>query len=195
MCGLVNYIAVSTGSYITGTGDEADLSCISAEYIARLPGEYPDAVPSRIPSQVGLADAPQETSDMMLTGRRADERPLAEGSTGPDPHLRQMVYPRSLDQQDSAVWMEPGDPLATVRSLKSEESELDIYRAGGGDLASVLPPESNRIVVKQYPAVDGACRSAFPGAISPTFFDLEGASGVCGGNAVLANVHRQAEGA
>ncbi|MBM6621927.1 dihydrofolate reductase family protein [Micrococcaceae bacterium RIT802] len=190
---LVYYIAVSIDGYIAGPDDEVDFYPSSDEYMAHMLAEYPDTIPSHIRTQVGLADEPLTTFDTVLMGRRTYEPALAEGITSPYSHLRQVVFSRSLEQQDPAVRVVSGDPLAVARSLKSEDSAFDIYLAGGGGLASVLLPEIDRIIVKQYPVVAGAGRPAFSGAFTPTVFDLEDVSRFDGGNAIMTYARRAGE--
>lgn len=78
------------------------------------------------------------------------------------------------------------DPIALVRELKAEDSQLDIYLAGGGTLAGALLSEIDRLIVKLYPVVAGAGKQAFGGsAFAPTAFDLTDVTTFDGGNAVL----------
>lgn len=187
---LVYYIAVSIDGYIAGPGDEVDFYPGSDEYMAHMLAEYPDTIPSHIRSQVGLAEVPLKRFDTVLMGRRTYEPALAECITSPYSHLRQVVFSRGLEPQDPAVTVESGDPLEVARALKSEDSPLDIYLAGGGTLAAVLLPEIDRIIVKQYPVVAGAGRPAFSGAFAPTRFELEDISRFDGGNAIMTYVRR-----
>ncbi|GAA1359702.1 dihydrofolate reductase family protein [Arthrobacter rhombi] len=190
---LVYYIAVSIDGYIAGPGDEIDFYPSSDEYMAHMLAEYPDTIPSHIRSQVGLADAPLKTFDTVVMGRRTYEPAIAEGITSPYSHLRQVVVSRSIQQLDPAVAVVSQDPVRAIRSLKSEDSPLDIYLAGGGELAGVLLPEIDRIIVKQYPVVAGAGRSAFSGAFAPTLFELEDLRRFDGGNAIMTYTRRPAE--
>ncbi|WP_417234952.1 dihydrofolate reductase family protein [Arthrobacter sp.] len=187
---LVYYIAISIDGYIAGPADEIDFFPSPDEYMAHMLAAYPDTIPSHIRSQVGLADAPLKTFDTVVMGRRTYEPALAEGITNPYSHLRQIVFSRSLQQLDPAVDVVAQDPVPVVRSLKSENSALDIYLAGGGELAAALLPEIDRIIVKQYPVVAGAGRPAFAGAFSPTLFDLEDVSRFDGGNAIMTYTRR-----
>ncbi|MGP5146217.1 dihydrofolate reductase family protein [Corynebacterium variabile] len=78
---------------------------------------------------------------------------LAEGIGRPYAHLREYVATRSHKDAPEGVTF-TADALETVRELKQEQGK-DIYLCGGGDLAGVLLPEIDRLILKRNPVVLG----------------------------------------
>lgn len=181
---LVYYIGLSIDGFIAGPNDEIDFFPMSAEYVRWMADEYADALPTHAREQLGVADAPRTKYDTIIMGRRTYDPGLEAGITSPYAHLRQYVVSRGLAPQDPAVEIISSDPLDRVRELKVEDSELDIYFAGGGDLAGQLLPEIDRLVIKRYPVVVGAGRTAFGSTFTPTSFALDSTRTFDGGNAV-----------
>jgi len=184
MRNLTYYIALSIDGFIAGPDDEVDFFPGSDEYMAWMVSDYGDALPRHVRAQLGIADAPLTRFDTVVMGRRTYEPGLQIGVTSPYPHLRQVVVSRSLEQLDPAVTMVAGDPVAAVRDLKREDSPLDVYLAGGGVLAGQLLDEIDRLVVKRYPVVAGAGRTAFGPGFAPTAFALDEVRSFEGGNIV-----------
>ncbi len=170
---LTYFISLSIDGFIAGPDDQVDFYEGSDDYLAWMTGDYGDALPSHAREQFGIADAPLTRFDTIVMGRRTYEPGLQLGFTSPYSHLRQYVVSRSLTQLDPAVTMVHEDPVETVRALKSEPSDLDIYLAGGGKLAGQLLVEIDRLVIKRYPVVAGAGLPAFGPEFSPTAFHLE----------------------
>lgn len=184
MRNLTYYIALSIDGVIAGPDDEVDFFPGSDEYMAWMVGDYGDTLPTHVRAQLGIAKAPLTRFDTVVMGRRTYEPGLQLGVTSPYDHLRQVVVSRSLEQLDPAVTMVASDPVAAVRALKQEDSPLDIYLAGGGVLAGQLLDEIDRLVIKRYPVVAGAGRTAFGPAFSPTTFALDEVRSFEGGNIV-----------
>ncbi len=182
---LVYYIALSIDGFIAGPNDEVDFYPASDEYMRWMTTEYPDALPTHARRHLGIGDAPNRRFDTIVMGRRTYDPALKLGITSPYAHLRQYVFSRTLEPRDPAVTIVKGDVVETVRALKREESALDIYLAGGGELAGQLLEEIDRLVVKLYPVVAGAGRTAFGSRFSPTNFNLDEVKTFSGGNAVL----------
>lgn len=184
MRNLTYYIALSIDGFISGPDDEVDFFPGSDEYMAWMVGDYGDALPAHARAQLGIADAPLTRFDTIVMGRRTYEPALQLGITSPYSHLRQFVVSSTLEQLDPAVVMVADDPVAAMRVLKQEDSELDIYLAGGGVLAGQLLDEIDRLVIKRYPVVAGAGRPAFGPEFSPTTFALDEVRSFEGGNVV-----------
>lgn len=183
---LVYYIAVSIDGYIAGPQDEVDFYPSSDEYAAWMTGEYGDTLPTHVRRQAGIDDVPNRSFDTIVMGRRTYDPALEVGITSPYAHLRQYVVTASLaESPDPAVTVVATDPLELVRTLKAEDSPLDVYLAGGAQLAGQLLPEIDRLIVKQYPVVAGAGLPMFATGFSPTAFDLTDVRTFEGGNAVL----------
>ncbi len=183
---LTYLIAVSIDGMIAGPDDETDFYPSSDAYSAWMYEAYPDVLPTVGRAQLGLSEAPNRHFDTVVMGRRTYEPGLALGWTSPYAHLRQYVVSSTQEALSPDVTYVREDPVGLVRSLKAEESPLDIYLCGGSALAGVLMPEIDRIIVKRYPVVAGAGISAFGGApFAPTRFDLTDLLTFPGGNAVL----------
>lgn len=182
---LVYYIAISIDGFIAGPNDEVDFYPGSDEYMRWMTSEYADALPTHVRRHLGIDGAPNRNFDTIVMGRRTYDPALKLGITSPYAHLRQYVFSRTLERRDPNVTLVNGDAVETVRALKREESALDIYLAGGGELAGQLLDEIDRLVVKLYPVVAGAGRSAFGSRFSPKNFNLDDVKRFSGGNAVL----------
>ena len=105
-------------------------------------------------------------------GRRSYDPALQAGIASPYPHLRQVVFSRNLESSDPAVLVTDADPVAMIRRLKGEDSALDIYLAGGGQLAAALLPEIDEIIIKRYPVVVGTGINAFASDFTPRQFTM-----------------------
>ncbi|MGO4200189.1 dihydrofolate reductase family protein [Rhodococcus sp. TAF43] len=167
---LVYYVAVSLDGYIAGPGGEVDFYPLSDSMAAWINERYPETVPTHIRPQAGLQDAPNRAFDTIIMGRGTYEPALAVGITSPYAHLRQLVVSTTLGTiPDPAVELVSNDPVEAVRKLKAEDG-LDIWLAGGGQLAGALLPEIDELIVKSYPVVGGAGLPAFAGPFRPTAF-------------------------
>ncbi|MFE5309468.1 dihydrofolate reductase family protein [Isoptericola sp. NPDC056573] len=183
---LTYFVAISIDGFLSGPDDEVDFYPSSDAYSARMIETLPDVLPSHVRGQLGVADEPNRTFDTIVMGRRTYQPALDIGVTSPYAHLRQYVVSSTLPDLDPAVTVVRDDPVELVRRLKAEDSPLDIYLAGGGLLAGELLGEIDRLLVKLYPVVAGAGRSAFGSSgFRPTTYDLTDAITFEGGNAVL----------
>jgi len=182
---LVYYIGMSIDGFISGPDDEIDFYPGSDDYMAWMFSDASDMIPTHLRPSVGLEGVPNKNFDTIVMGRRTYEPGLREGAPSPYAHLRQYVFSRTLEQQHPDVEIVSTDPVAKVRELKAEDSEFDIYLAGGGELAGVLLDEIDRLIIKRYPVVAGTGRTAFGSTFSPTTFDLTEVKTFSGGNAVM----------
>jgi dihydrofolate reductase len=188
---LVYYIGVSIDGFIAGPGDEIDFYPMSDEYMQWTNDEFPDALPTHVRRHLGLDRVPNRRFDTVVMGRRTYDPAYLAGIPNPYAHLRQVVVSRTLQSPDPNVTVVHDDPVAAVRALKRERTGLDIYLAGGGQLAGQLLDEIDRLVVKLYPVVAGTGRTAFGPRFSPTSFELENVHTFAGGNAVLQYSRRR----
>lgn len=188
---LVYYIGLSIDGFIAGPDDRVDFYPMSDEYTAWITAEFADALPTHVRQQLGVDAAPNRRFDTVVMGRRTYDPAFRVGLTNPYAHLRQVVVSRTLESPDPHVTVVRDDPVAAVRALKQEETGLDIYLAGGGQLAGELVDEIDRLVVKLYPVVAGTGRTAFGTRFAPTRFDLDDARTFPGGNAVLQYSRRR----
>ena len=127
---------------------------IGEDYVAHLIEHFPETLPG--PARVALGiDGPGDRFDTVVEGRRSYEVGLAAGVVDAYPHLRHVVFSRTLTAAaGSAVEVVGGDPVATVRAMKGEPGK-DIWLVGGGELAGSLIGEIDRIVLKLAPLTLG----------------------------------------
>jgi dihydrofolate reductase len=157
---LVYYIAVTLDGFIAGP-DGADPTGpggfwpIPEDYLGHLVTEYPETLPAPARQALGVT-AEGTRFDTVLEGRHSYDIGLDAGITDAYPHLRHLVFSRTLaESPDPAVEVVSGDPIATVRGLKQQDGK-DIWVIGGGALAGALYPEIDRLVVKLAPLTIGA---------------------------------------
>ncbi|MFJ2702101.1 dihydrofolate reductase family protein [Streptomyces sp. NPDC087428] len=157
---LVYFIASTLDGFIAGP-DGADPSGpdgfwpIPEDYIGHLIAEYPETLPG--PARTALSVSAQGTHfDTVVEGRRSYGIGLAAGLSDAYPHLRHIVFSRTLGESpDTEVEIVAGDPVARVRELKQEEGK-DIWLVGGGELAGALYTEIDTLIVKLSPVTIGA---------------------------------------
>lgn len=185
MRNLVYYIGLSIDGKIAGPNEEVEFYPSSEEYMNWMNTEFPDVLPSHFRAQLGLSDAPNPNFDTIVMGRKTYDPGWKNGIPSPYAHLRQYVFSRSLEQKHPDVEIVSTDPVAKIRELKAEDSDKDIYLAGGGEFAGQLLGEIDKLVIKYYPVVAGAGRDGFGSTFNPTLFDLSQVKTFDGGNAVL----------
>ncbi|MFJ6432617.1 dihydrofolate reductase family protein [Streptomyces sp. NPDC091416] len=157
---LVYYIASTLDGFIAGP-DGADPSApdgfwpIPEDYVAHLIAEYPETLPG--PARAALSITAEGTHfDTVVEGRRSYEIGIKAGVTDAYPHLRHLVFSRTLGESpDPAVEIVAADPVARVRELKQEDGK-DIWLVGGGELAGALYTEIDTLIVKLSPLTIGA---------------------------------------
>ncbi|TVL91101.1 dihydrofolate reductase family protein [Streptomyces sp. SAJ15] len=157
---LVYYIATTLDGFIAGP-DGADPTGpdgfwpIPEDYIQHLMAEYPETLPG--PARAALNVTAEGTHfDTVLEGRRSYEIGLKAGITDAYPHLRHLVFSRTLTESpDPAVELVAGDPVAKVRELKQQDGK-DIWLIGGGELASALYTEIDQLILKVGPLTIGS---------------------------------------
>lgn len=157
---LVYFIAATLDGFIAGP-DGSDPSGpdgfwpITEDYLAHLIAEYPETLPG--PARAALGVTAEGTRfDTVLEGRRSYEIGLDAGLTDAYPHLRHLVFSRTLGESpDPAVELVAGDPVARVRELKQEDGK-DIWLVGGGELAASLYGEIDTLILKLSPTTIGA---------------------------------------
>ncbi|MFG1867655.1 dihydrofolate reductase family protein [Micromonospora arborensis] len=157
---LVYYVAVTLDGFIAAP-DGADPTGpggfwpIPDDYLHHLVAEYPETLPGPARQAFGITDEGSRF-DTVLQGRNSYEVGLRAGVTDAYPHLRHLVFSRTLGwSPDPAVEVMSTDPIATVRELKRHDGK-DIWVIGGGTLAGVLYPEIDQLIVKLAPMTIGA---------------------------------------
>ncbi|GLB63488.1 hypothetical protein NCCP2495_13670 [Dietzia sp. NCCP-2495] len=103
-------------------------------------------------------DAEQDAEfDTVVMGRATHQVAVDEGLVSGYPHLRQYVFTRRPDglPAEDGLTITTEDPVAVVRKLKAEESDLDDWLCGGGTLAGTLVDEIDEFRLKVNPFVLG----------------------------------------
>lgn len=182
---LVYYIGLSLDGFIAGPDGEVDFYPLGRDLLEHMIEEFPEVLPGHARAALGVT-GPNKRFDTVIMGRATYDPALKEGITSPYPHLRQYVVTRSLAQSpDADVTLVSGDPVAAVRALKSEDG-LDIYLAGGGQLAGSLMDEVDDLIVKIYPVVAGSGIPVFSAGFQPTQLTLTGSRTFDSGAVVLS---------
>ncbi|MFF7341130.1 dihydrofolate reductase family protein [Streptomyces sp. NPDC008163] len=157
---LVYFIAATLDGFIAGP-DGADPTGpggfwpIPEDYLKHLIAEYPETLPG--PARAALGVTAEGTHfDTVVEGRRSYEIGLDAGVTDAYPHLRHLVFSRTLGESpDPAVEVVATDPAARVRELKQEDGK-DIWLVGGGTMAASLHAEIDTLILKLSPTTIGA---------------------------------------
>ncbi|AXK31758.1 dihydrofolate reductase [Streptomyces armeniacus] len=146
------FIAAPDGGDPTGPGG---FWPIAEDYVAHLSATYPEILPA--PARAALGVTAEGTRfDTVLEGRRSYQVGLDMGVTDAYPHLRHLVFSRTLaESPDPAVELVGGDPVARVRELKEEDGK-GIWLLGGGGLAASLYGEIDELIVKLAPVTVGS---------------------------------------
>ncbi|GAA4418458.1 dihydrofolate reductase family protein [Actinokineospora soli] len=181
---LVYYVGMSIDGFIAGPDDQVDFYPVTPDVLEFLTGDFPDALPTHVRAQLGV-DVPNKRFDVCVQGRTTYEPALAIGVTSPYAHLQQLVVSTTLVSDDPAVEVVSSGVVERVRELKAQDG-LDIYLAGGAQLAGTLLPEIDELVVKVYPVVAGSGVPLFRADFSPTAFTLTGTKVLEGGMVVLS---------
>ncbi|MGW7246380.1 dihydrofolate reductase family protein [Streptomyces decoyicus] len=127
---------------------------IADDYLKHLAAELPELLPVHARSALGITDEGTRF-DTVLEGRRTYEIGLRAGLTDAYPHLRHLVFSRTMEQSpDPAVELVATDPVAKVRELKRTGGK-DIWLLGGSALAGALYPEIDQLLLKLSPLTLG----------------------------------------
>jgi dihydrofolate reductase len=157
MRALTYFVAVSVDGFIAGP-DRADPTGywpVSEDYAEHVVAKYPETLTGAARAALGVTAAGTHF-DTVISGRRTYEIGLAAGVTNAYPHLRHVVFSRTLGlSPDPAVELIDSDPVEAVRAFKVESGK-DIWLVGGGDLAGALYAEIDRIVLKLSPLTLGS---------------------------------------
>ncbi|WP_372409205.1 dihydrofolate reductase family protein [Streptomyces luteireticuli] len=156
---LVYCIASTIDGHIAGP-DGADPTGpdgfwpVPEDYVRHLIAEYPEILPVHARAALGVT-AGGTHFDTVVEGRRTYETGLAAGIPDAYPHLRHLVFSRTLTEAPApAVELVATDPAEKVRELKQEPGK-DIWLIGGGELAASLYPEIDRLIIKLGPLTTG----------------------------------------
>lgn len=170
---LVYYVATTLDGFIAGPdgGDPSGQESfpITPDLIGFIVANHPETLPALAREALGV-DGPALAFDTVVEGRKSYEVGLDAGVTNAYPHLRHIVFSRTMTTSpDPGIRVVGSDPVAFVRELKAEPG-MDIWLVGGGKLAAALLPEIDRLVLKQSPSVIGAGVPLFDGPFAPYLF-------------------------
>ncbi len=128
---------------------------VGPDYLEQLVTEYPETLPG--PARAALNITAEGTHfDTVLEGRHTYEIGVKAGIHDAYPHLKHVVFSRSLTSlPGAAVELVGTDPVEKVRELKQGDGK-DIWLCGGGELAGLLYPEIDRLIVKLSPITTAA---------------------------------------
>ncbi|SOD65321.1 Dihydrofolate reductase [Streptomyces zhaozhouensis] len=156
---LVYFVASTIDGFIAGpdgsdpTGP-AGFWPIPPAYLEYLRAEYPETLPGPARDALGVT-AEGRHFDTVLEGRGSYEIGLKAGVDDAFPHLRHLVFSRTLTSVPAEeVELVTTDPVARVRRLKQEPGR-DLWLIGGAGLARSLVAEIDRLVVKLGPLTIG----------------------------------------
>ncbi|GAB2582055.1 dihydrofolate reductase family protein [Streptomyces capparidis] len=180
---LDGFIAGPDGSDPTGPGG---FWAPSEDYIQHLIAEYPETLPGPARAALGIT-AEGTRFDTVVEGRKSYEIGLAVGVTDAYPHLRHLVFSRTMREcPDPGVELVADDPVEAVRKLKREDGK-DIWLVGGAGLAGALYGEIDRMIVKLSPLTIGAGIPLFATTtpFAPSAWNLSGHTVLPNGAAFL----------
>ncbi|QBR92256.1 dihydrofolate reductase family protein [Nocardioides euryhalodurans] len=170
---LTYFIGTSIDGFIADDDGRFDFFPFEEDVAAAIVADHPETLPVHARRALGIEDVPNEVFDAVVMGRATYEPALQAGLTSPYPHLRQVVFSRTLEQGDPEVEIVSGDPVAHVRALKREDG-LGVWLCGGAELAGQLVDEIDRLVVKRYPIILGAGIPMFRGPFALRELALNG---------------------
>ncbi|MFH9199074.1 dihydrofolate reductase family protein [Streptomyces anulatus] len=173
---LTYFIACSIDGFIGDSSGDASamMAFVSEEFLGFLKSEYPETISVEGRNMLGFHDAENQHFDTVVQGRRSYQLALDADITSPYGHLREFVASRTLAESPHPnVELIGEDPVARIRELKAEDSELDIWLCGGSQLAGELLDEIDELVIKTYPVVYGVGMPMFGSGSGVTEFTLE----------------------
>lgn len=185
---LDGFIAAADGGDPTG-----GVFPVGPDYLDHLVTHYPETLPDKARQALGVT-GPGTRFDTVLSGRRTYQVGLDAGVTNAYPHLRQIVFSRTLDRSpDPTVEVTADDPVARVRELKAAAGG-GIWLVGGGGLAGALHDEIDELVLKINPVTLGTGVGLFGGPDGGSLhrFQLTGSQVLPSGVVVLT--YRRAAG-
>lgn len=162
MRNLVYYVACSLDGFIAHEDGSFGGFLFSGPHMNDLTREFPETIPSHLR---GAVTGENRHFDAVLMGRRTYEVGLKEGITSPYRTLRQFVVSRSMKgSPDAEVELVRERVPEVVRALKREPGK-DIWLCGGGELAALLFPEIDCLILKVHPFLMGAGIPLFSGRV------------------------------
>jgi dihydrofolate reductase len=174
---LTYYVAVSLDGFIAGPEGQYDAFLTEGDHMAAIIERFPDTIPTDPAQALGI-DSAAGGFGTVLMGWKTYAVGLESGVRSPYRHLEQIVFTRShrhvdLGEPDSPTVTDE-DPVVVVRRLKAETApdRGGVWLCGGGQLATTVAGEIDRLVLKRNPVVLGAGTPLFAGGgYAPRRFD------------------------
>jgi dihydrofolate reductase len=167
---LVYNVAVSQDGYIAGPDGEFDAFLFEGDHMEAINERYVDGANSTIARQLGWEQR-GDTFGAVLMGANTYAVGLPDFPS-PYEHLDQYVLTHRPFDPVPGVNITDREPVELVRELKSQDG-ADIWLCGGGNLATQLIGEIDRLVLKRNPVTFGAGIPLFaPGDYEPVRWKL-----------------------
>jgi dihydrofolate reductase len=171
MSQLIYLVACTVDRFIARKDGSYDFFLMEGDHVADLLSSFPETMPAHVRDMLGIT-AENQKFDSVLMGRRTYEVGAKEGITNPYPHMNQYLFSRTLKQSpDPVVELVSSDPVTFVQELKQQSSK-NIWLCGGGDLATVLFPAIDEMILKVHPFLLGSGIPLFSGTIPLTSLEL-----------------------
>jgi dihydrofolate reductase len=156
---LTYLVAITLDGFIAGpdrgdpTGPDGFWP-LTADYVEHLVTEFPETLPAAARAALGVTGS-SGAFDTALMGRRTYQIGLDAGVADPYPHLRTLVFSRTLTGSGGSVEVVSADPVERVRALKNQPGD-GLWLVGGGALADALYDEIDDLILKIAPITTGA---------------------------------------
>lgn len=163
---LSYFVAVSIDGFIGDrSGDGGSfMPFVDEEFLEFLTTEYPETIPAEGRRMLGIEGMENKRFDTVVQGLGSYRLALNAGITSPYGHLREYVASTTLDKSpDPNVEIISDDLVGSIRGLKREDSEYDIWLCGGARIAGQLRDEVDELVIKSYPVLLGTGMPMFDG--------------------------------
>jgi dihydrofolate reductase len=168
---LKYYVACTVDRFIAREDGSFDFFLQEGEHLTDLINSFPETIPGHLRDALGV-HAENSLFDTVLMGRKTYEVGLDLGITSPYPHLKQYLFSRSMKESpDENVELVSADALALVSELKKRRGK-DLWLCGGGDLATILFPEIDEMILKINPVLLGSGIPLFSGVVKQTTLEL-----------------------
>lgn len=152
---LTYYVAVSADGFIAGPEGQFDRFLFEGDHLAYIGERYRGTAPTDLAAAAGVpVDGGPFDTVVMGWNTYAVGLPA---SPSPYRHLRQVVFThgRSAPEGSGDVVFTDRNPAEVVRELKEEQGS-GIWLCGGGQIATVLRDEIDRLALKRNPVLFGA---------------------------------------
>jgi len=168
---LVYFVAVSADGFIAGPEGQFDFFPMQGDHIGAQAQELPETLPAHVRAALGVPFQPRRF-DTILMGRKTLEPARAFGILEPYAPLETIVFSRSEPAAEhGALRITNQDPTRLVRALK-QRAGRDIWLCGGAQLAGILLPEIDELVLKVNPVLAGDGVRLFDMVFAPRQLEL-----------------------